>query len=163
MSSAQTCIYCGLNLSACKHTALFRSGTTISNDVPFLEGHDNPVNYCDHCLKIIKMGEDFCLKCKIEKNSSPLYEIYEKSDGSKALRVIGGSKGVRVVLQDKVIEFKNESGLIFEIVSSQTNGDIYIICLSLSSEKDDLGQSLTNFEEVATFSPGTYQYVMQIP
>ncbi len=108
------------------------------------------------------MGENFCLKCNKERNRSPQYEIYEKSDGSKALRVVGGSKGVSVVLQDRVIDFKNENGLIFEIVPSQTNGDIHIVCLSLSGEKDDQGQNLTNFEEVATFSPGTYQYVTQI-
>jgi hypothetical protein len=162
MSSTQTCIYCGLDLSACIHTALFRSGTSIKNDVPFLESHDNPANYCDQCQKIIPMGENFCLKCNKERNRSPQYEIYEKSDGSKALRVVGGSKGVSVVLQDRVIDFKNENGLIFEIVPSQTNGDIHIVCLSLSGEKDDQGQNLTNFEEVATFSPGTYQYVTQI-
>lgn len=163
MVLGQTCIQCGLNLSVCNHTALYRSGTNINGDVPFLETQDNPANYCDHCQKIIKSGEDFCFKCINEKNSSPLYEIYKKPDGYWALGVIGGSKGVRIVLQDQVMEFKNENGLVFEIVNSQTNGDISIVCLSLSGQKDDEGQPITNFEEVATFAPGTYQYVMQIP
>ena len=163
MVLGQTCIQCGLNLSVCTHTALYRSGTKINDDVTFLETHDNPVNYCDHCQKIIKTGEDFCFKCINEKNSSSLYEIYEKPDGDRALRVIGGSKGVRIVLQDQVMEFNNENGLIFDIVNSQTNGDIHIVSISLSGQKDDEGLPTTNFEEVATFAPGTYQYVMQIP
>ena len=163
MSGGQTCTYCGLSLEICKHTALFRSGTSINFDVAFLESHDNPINYCDRCLKRIKPGEDNCLKCKNETAQSLKYEIHQNPDGTKALRVIGGSKGVQVVLQDKVLDFKNESGMIFEVVPSKTNGDIHIVCLTLSSEKDDHGETITIFEEVAMFAAGTYQYVMQIP